>query len=459
MNTIVHSKSTFTRGVALFTAATFLHLALSATMPQGMWSSDAHAQEGRERRVAVFLLPSKAKEKDDAQVLQTLLREEVGKLAGVRALTGAPEPSQSLAMLVGQSLEDAIRALNDRDAAKAQVILTDIYEKLIRYTGVMDKRMLARVLKARGVAFALSDQLKEAQTMIRASLNLWPKQRPAEYGYSLDVLQTYKGVERMRADEGTGGLAIVTDPEGAEVSIDGNVVGYAPVKQTDLAPGLHWVQVSLDGYVRSGSFIEVVAGEEAAHRVSLQARPNQDAWNKVVGGLPRAFKSKSAAGVTLPALVSMLEADEVLVLRAIPKRSGYMIAGWYQSTSSLRTVRLNLKRDANFMGNLQSWLQSTLIAEAGTSAESLALDAPPQAAVMAVAEEDDDLFIDPNDPILKSKNTVTKKNITDEWWFWAAVGGVATALTVGAVVLFTGEEEGTGPVGSVSIDLYKVNEE
>jgi hypothetical protein len=459
VTTIVHSESTFTRGVALFTAASFLHLALSATLPQGMWSSEAHAQEGRERRVAVFLLPSKASQKDDAQVLQTLLREEVGKLAGVRGLTGSPEPNKSLAMLVGQSLEDAIRALNDRDAAKAQVILTDIYEKLIRYTGAMDKRMLARVLKARGVAFAMSDQLKQAQTMVRASLNLWPEQRPAEYGYSLDVLQTYKGVERMRAEESTGGLAVVTEPEGAEVSIDGTVVGYAPLKKSDLPPGLHWVQVSLDGYVRSGSFIDIAAGEEAAHRVSLKGRANQEAWKKVVGGLPRAFKSKSAAGVTLPALVSMLEADEVLVLRATPKRSGYMISGWYQSTSALNTVRLTLKRDANFIGNLQSWLQSTLIAEAGASAESLALDAPPQAAVMAVAEEDDDLFIDPNDPILKTKSTVARKSITDEWWFWTAVGGVATALTVGAVVLFTGEEEGTGPVGSVSIDLYKVNED
>ena len=377
MTTIVHSKSTFTRGVALFTAATFLHLALSASLPQGTWSSEAQAQEGRERRVAVFLLPSKSSEKDDAQVLQTLLREEVGKLSGIRTLTGSPEPSKSLAALVGQSLEDAIRALNDRDAAKAQIILTDIYEKLIRYTGVMDKRMLARVLKARGVAYALSDQLTEAQSMIRASLNLWPEQRAAEYGYTLDVLQTYKGVERMRSEEATGGIAVITDPEGAEVSIDGTVVGYAPVKQSDLAPGLHWVQVSLDGHVRSGSFIEVVAGEEAAHRVSLQARTNEAAWKKVIGGLPRAFKSKSAASVTLPALISMLEADEVLVLRAIPQRSGYMIAGWYQSTNALNTVRLKLKRDANFMGNLQKWLQTTLIAEAGSSAEDVGLDAPP----------------------------------------------------------------------------------
>jgi hypothetical protein len=119
---------------------------------------------------------------------------------------------------------------------------------------------------------------------------------------------------------------------------------------------------------------------------------------------------------------------------------------------------LKLKRDANFMNNLQAWLQSTLIAEAGTSEDEVGLDAPPKAAVMAVAEEDDELFIDPNDPILKSKSTVAKKSITEEWWFWAAVGGVATALTVGAAVLFTGEQEGTGPVGSVSIDLHKVNE-
>ena len=70
------------------------------------------------------------------------------------------------------------------------------------------------------------------------SFNLWPEQRAAEYGYTLDVLQTYKGVERMRSEEATGGIAVITDPEGAEVSIDGTVVGYAPVKQSDLAPGL-----------------------------------------------------------------------------------------------------------------------------------------------------------------------------------------------------------------------------
>ena len=301
MTTIVHSKSTFVRGVALLTAGTFLHLCLSTTLPAGAWSAEAHAQEGRERRVAVFLLPSKASEKDDAQVLQTLLREEVDKLSGIRALTGSPEPSESLATLVGQSLEDGIRALNDRDAAKAQIILTDVFEKLTRYTGVMDKRTMARVLKARGVAYALSDQLAEAQAMMRASLNIWPEQRDAEYGYTLDVLQTFKGVQRMRSEEGTGGIAVVSEPAGAEVSIGGNVVGYAPVKQTDLPPGMHWLQVSLDGYVRHGAFVEVADGTEAATRVSLKPRANQAAWEKVIGGMPRAFKSKSAAGVTLPA--------------------------------------------------------------------------------------------------------------------------------------------------------------
>jgi len=458
VTTIVHPKSTFTRGVALGTAACFLHLTLAAVTPAGLGISEAHAQTGKERRVAVFLLPAKKAHKGDAQVLQTLVREEVSKLDGIRVLTGSPEPSESLATLAGQPLEDAIRALNDRDAATAQSILTNIYDNLIRHTGVIDKRLLARVLKARGVAFALSDQLTDAQTMIRASLNLWPEQRAAEYGYSLDVLQTYKGVERMRADEGTGGVAVITEPEGAEITIDGTVVGYAPVKQTDLAAGPHWVQASLDGFIRSGGFVDVGAGQDAVHRVQLRPRPNATAWSTVVGQLPRAFKSKSTANNTLPALTSLLEADELLVLRASPKRAGYQISGWYQTANNLSAVRLNLARDANFMGNLQQWLQSTLIAELAPDTEGLGLDAPPRAAVMAVADLDDDLFIDPNDPILKTKQTTAQKDITDEWWFWAAIGGVVTGLTVGAVLLFTGEEEGTGPVGSVSIDLHSIQE-
>ena len=86
------------------------------------------------------------------------------------------------------------------------------------------------------------------------------------------------------------------------------------------------------------------------------------------------------------------------------------------------------------------------------------LDAPPaDTTVMEVGgDPSDELFIDPNDPILKTRKKRRARSITKEWWFWTAIGGTAAALTVGAIVLFSQQDEGKGPVGDLVINFNKV---
>lgn len=453
--TFENPPSNWFRFLAVLMAVAFFQLEWVA-LNQGTLAVQAgKASVGKERRVAVMVLPRKASGAGDAQVLQTLVRGEVAKLAGVRLLTGSPEPGASLAGTVGQQVEEGIRALNSRDHAAAEAALSAAYEELVRYTGALDRRLMARTLKGLGVARAMAGQITAAQDMMRASLNLWPSQRAPEYAYTLDVLQTFKGVERMREEQGRGTIAVVTEPEGAEISIDGRVRGYAPLAVADLEVGKHWVQAQYDGTMRSGSFVELAADEEVAHRVALQERPNMAAWKQVMKMIPRAFRSKTTARENLPALISLLQADEALVLQASARGRNYELSGWYAAGGNLQKVKVLLTRDASFLSGLQSFLSTTLVAEASPDTEGLGLDAPPSSSVLETAKEDN-LYIDPDDPILKTRGEEAQRSITREWWFWGAVGGVATALTVGAVFLLSGEDEGKGPVGSIHVQLNSI---
>ncbi len=64
-----------------------------------------------------------------------------------------------------------------------------------------------------------------------------------------------------------GRVNFASTPPGAEVSVDGKVVGKAPVTDVRLRPGSHRVQMTLDGHARWAGAVEVTAGRQ----VSLEA--------------------------------------------------------------------------------------------------------------------------------------------------------------------------------------------
>lgn len=66
-----------------------------------------------------------------------------------------------------------------------------------------------------------------------------------------------------------GKLSLVTTPPGAMVTIDGSPVeGVAPVT-SDLAPGMHKVSVTLEGYQPQELQVEVKAGEQVEQKLQL----------------------------------------------------------------------------------------------------------------------------------------------------------------------------------------------
>jgi hypothetical protein len=68
----------------------------------------------------------------------------------------------------------------------------------------------------------------------------------------------------------TGSVYIDTRPSGAQVTIDGRVVGTAPMRVPDLTPGSHTIRLDLAGHKSLTTTVVVRAGQQVPVRVSLE---------------------------------------------------------------------------------------------------------------------------------------------------------------------------------------------
>jgi PKD repeat protein len=68
----------------------------------------------------------------------------------------------------------------------------------------------------------------------------------------------------------TGSLAVITDPPGADVSIDGNFKGVSPVTIQGLPAGMHSILVTLQDYADNSTTITVTAGQTRKYTTALQ---------------------------------------------------------------------------------------------------------------------------------------------------------------------------------------------
>lgn len=92
-----------------------------------------------------------------------------------------------------------------------------------------------------------------------------------EYGDTLDAPMR-EAVERQLRElrNLSASLALEVEPDGAEVLIDGKLVGRAPLAEPLLlSPGLHDVEVRLEGYEPARIRIDLVSRQRADRRITL----------------------------------------------------------------------------------------------------------------------------------------------------------------------------------------------
>lgn len=442
------------RGVAMVAIAAVVLLVDVAAFWRGGpllgGGAAAAAESGPKRRVALFVLPKRRGMEEDAKALQSLLRGELGKLQNVVAVGATADPPAPITRTVGPLLEAGFRALNDKQAGVAEEQFQKALGLLTAYRGPFDRRLFARTLKGLGVAQVMNGRGGEAEQMIIASLNLWPDQQVGEYGWTLDTRTTFRDIERRRAETAPGSIEVGTEPDGAAVYVNGQLRGFAPLEVPNLPAGQHWVEAVMDGRTRAGAFVDVQPGEGSMAQLDLDGIPDEREFDAALANVARLMKSNQVAS-PMSNLQRVTVADVVIALEVDKARDAYVIEGWIRvGAADVERQRVTLAEDAALLENGRNFMAGLLQTGREADDDLLALDGPPQASVMG----NGDLFIDPNDPIFKADEKKKGDSITDKWWFWAIAGSVTAALVVGGVVLFSGDDEGSGPTGNLLINLH-----
>ena len=69
---------------------------------------------------------------------------------------------------------------------------------------------------------------------------------------------------------GPGSLQVLSRPAGAQVILDGQIVGKTPLTIPDVSAGSHDVRLELPGFNRWATTVEVPAGKPARVAASLE---------------------------------------------------------------------------------------------------------------------------------------------------------------------------------------------
>lgn len=440
------------RTTALFTAvamvATTAQLALGVLAVPG-----AHAQPAPpNKRVALYVLGKNKAAAGDARVLEAFLRTELARIVGVSAVVSGSEPARPLRESILGMVEAGFRALNERDGTAAEREFSKAYRELVAYKGDFDRRLAARILKGHGSAQVLTGNVGGGQEIIDTCLNLWPGQGLQEYGWTLDLRTAFSELSNRRAQQRNGSIEVDTVPEGAAVRVDGVLRGFSPVTVGDLTAGRHWIETSIDGYLRSGMFVEVPSGDSAIHSVELDPAPAKGAFDTAMAALVKGLPKNQVASPMADILRTM-SADAVVALELATTPTNYLLNGWVRDGGGdpVRVTR-SIAKDGDIATNLRSFLSTILKRDIAAPDDDLALDGPPQSSVMG----DGDIVIDPRDPIFRTRDTKKSDPVTSEWWFWALVGGVTAGLVVGGVALFSGEDQGSGPSGNLVVNVGRL---
>jgi hypothetical protein len=76
--------------------------------------------------------------------------------------------------------------------------------------------------------------------------------------------------ELVATKEITGSLAVITEPPGAEIFIDGDFKGVSPVTIPGLSPGIHVVLSTLKEHANATTNVSITGGQTQKYSAQLQ---------------------------------------------------------------------------------------------------------------------------------------------------------------------------------------------
>ena len=247
--------------------------------------------------IAMFALAAPAAAQDAPHEVQTtaVLIPEPGATAahlsyvnigirrGIRAIEGVSfrDPVDALDEVYDEevsfqaerldAIADQLRTGDAVDAVRDADEVIEIFENnlaRVRRTQLVDAYMLAAIGRCRaGRTGECRDRVRDI-VAFREGLTYDLERYGEEYAELFDI-------QKARAMAGPrGALRISTEPEGAEVYVDGRSYGPAPIRADNLLAGRHYVTLKVLGYLEQIVQVEVRPGREATQTFTLEPSAN-----------------------------------------------------------------------------------------------------------------------------------------------------------------------------------------
>jgi hypothetical protein len=343
------------------------------------------------------------------------LRRGLAEVAGIRFVhpvdvLSPPPFSEDLQMSIEElePLADQVRDGDARDASDRADLLIEAFEanlESVRREQLIDAYMLAAVSRCRSRRTRECEALMERVVVFREGHTYDTTRYPAAFEDVFDRVRS-RVTSGLRAT-----LTVTTEPEGAEIYVDGRSYGPSPARVSGLLVGDHYVTIKHLGFDRTIRRATLAAGGSTVRyalapneRSRLISSPEAQVGLRRELGEPRAGDSLRSLGNVVGAaqvllgVVSPVGADAVHVqLWLYDVRTRFLLASREGSLSideagmeTARQLAVELYRGVSLDGSI-----------AGP------VDGGGGAPIERPAE------------------------LWEQWWFWTAVGVVAVAAGVG----------------------------
>jgi hypothetical protein len=276
------------------------------------------------------------------------VRTALRGVPAVRVVIAAPAPASAATRaepFLARAREHALAF--EREAALASVNEAQVLlEREARDRADFD--VLHRALAYRGLIEANLERPDAAREAFRAAAQLRPDAALDEAQFPPDLCALYREIAAQTRAEPPGALAVTTEPAGAAVRLDGEVVGTAPLTVHG-SPGRHFVRVDAPARESRMLAIEIGAAGAGPLHVALPpaSRDRAAAEVAVLGGRALGADRRvlaDAVGAPLVVTVSGADVRRPSVLGLDLRRGTRASVGGADVAAALRSVLADLRR-------------------------------------------------------------------------------------------------------------------
>jgi hypothetical protein len=304
------------------------------------------------------------------------------------------------------------------------------------------------------------NELLEARDAVVASLVLFPNQSEDEYvAYGTAAKDLFVTSRGSYDALGRGDLVVKAD-SGADVFVNGQYRGAAPLTIPDLPAGKHRVLVGKSGKKATRTFVDITADKRTPLTVSLVEAPFELELYEGRAVLAKSFGQPSVVEDRIRELRNRIGADQLLVVQAKLRKKHTDLKGYFLSTDgAFNRVAERVKKDLEYLDSLGKFVATAVGTEIGPDPDLVPLDERKSVLVQSKGMKTSaaaSAYIDPNAPLFAEEKK-DERPLTSEWWFWAGVGAGALLLGGTIALLVRGEgDDASGANGTLSISLNKV---